>query len=64
MHDIGLNVRRIGHGSHIAYPDWVALRIHLDDDVLDGLHGAELIVGEDVVVEIAGFDITGRENDV
>ncbi len=64
MDDIGLDVGRIGHGPHIAHPDWVALRIHLDDDVLDGLHRAELIIGEDVVVEIAGFDVAGGENDV
>ena len=48
----------------IPHADGVALLVDLHDDVLNRLDRAELIVGEDVVVEVAGFDVARREDQV
>ena len=44
--DVGLNVRGIGHGPDIPYAHGVALRVDLDDDVVESAPpcGTELLV--------------------
>ncbi len=64
MHDVRLDIGGIRHGSNVAYTDWIPLRVDLDDDILNRVDGFKLIVREHVVVEVAGFDITGRQNQV
>ena len=62
--DVGLDVGRIGDSAQVPDPNRVSLLVDFDDDILNRLNGAELVIGEDVVVEIAGLDIARRENQI
>ncbi len=62
--DIGLDVRRIHDSAKVSHPHRISLLIDLDDDVVDRLDRSELVVGEDVVIEVAGLDIARRQNQV
>src|SRR5690348_13552697 len=62
--DVRLNVRGIGHRTEVAHAHRVALLIDFHDDVLNRLDGAELVVGEDVVIEVAGLDVPRGQNEV
>src|SRR5688572_16205603 len=62
--DVRLDVGRIGHSAQVPDPNRVSLLVHFDNDILNRLNGAELVIGEDVVVEIAGLDIARREDQI
>ena len=63
-HDVRLDVRGVGHGAQVLHPHRRALRRRLHDHVVDRLDRLELIVREHVVVEVAGLEVAGREDQV
>ena len=58
------SIRRVAQDADIPYADGIAARVDFDDDVIDGLYRLELGVGEHIVVEVAGFDVAGRQDQV
>jgi hypothetical protein len=61
---VGLNVRRVAEHADITHAHRVTPLVDFHDDVVDGLHRLELRVGEHVVVEVPGFDVARRQNQV